>query len=1352
MPTNTVKFKVFGEGYEKLNSTHPSGISYTLGFCLPIYDSAFDLNNGGTIDVSDPDFKSEDGMTNLDWFAQYENINAGVFTGFNGDQLYLVGSYDSENQYTRADQYTLDGDLLNVAGNLLPQKDLSAMVTGDFWKVYPYYPLNAQGTSGNVSAGTYEATIAGDAGDFTFNKLAVFVKELDSNGNETGVFHLFGIVYSNVKLIKRFNNDPEAYNPAFKIKLNVVVSDLTTSDPYDDYVFINDGYWNLISSDTISTLFHTVSKNGNPIYNSRYRKVASTHYKKNSDPFGSSQESITEPSVNGDRLLSMSRYPIWSLYDAGIGNDEREMRNILYNFNIFDPSSPSEGLDDVITSIVYGSRSQLVESRRSFVFETRDDDVAQLPNKIVSRYHFGNGLDGGGNLVFGRGVWATLKNSFIFERGGFDPENYESIFYADYSRSFGARNRMGFWSGDHNAYLSKYGDIFGEDNLFVGVFGHIIGQCNSMNNSYSSIVGNKNEIGINDQIPQNYVNLKERGEYHTRLSNVNVHVYGDTNFLNATNSWNSGLDLAMNGVDFLNSPWTNQSWLAFREARATDISVFGSFNNILGSFQNVLASVSNSFVRGNLHTGGTGELTTVDNTTYGSILFGMGGSFSNATNSLVGANNRGVISGSSLFGMAFDDSQINGYASMGLVGGNSKMTTVFSMVNINANNITGGYPTVWRDREGYTYSGDVATMRDHKWAQSILNGSGNDYDIGDYGQYPNDNNGAYESNVFVAFEWWSLIGRQVVSGSPNATYGREICLIYHVGTDEQLVDSSVDPEGINDFMATVYMPHGGTWATHLINNFGNENNWFMYLPIRNKRTTMVRIQSVNVIDVNGTDYVKIDYVNPINLSTTKNNAQREPTDGVFQIEYGSNNHTFSNNLLAFIEVEDSNLQAFLASNDVQIHTVLGGIPALDNATEDTFLTSKTDYAYNSVVNASSGSRVKSANNSVVVGTGLRQVGRVSDSNIVGSGIYLFANHRGLDIVGDDIFYEFKLGTHPYAKAHFGYDGDLTDESDFRKYHAFISNDGYDSYHEFFRGTDIRVKHSERGFGAFNFYYGSKIDVGDSLIEEMVGSTGQMYNFVFGHNIKISSDSGLYGSNDIGKKYANNNLTAMGINLLLSRSDQFVFGRNNTGDPSNLFEFGIGLHYEDPDQNSRQNGFAFGYIYDGYELASESDNEAHALYPAFKIETSYLFLGAENRGVVCKMHKASISSPEHVIGVGDLVYAIANNEDVDSVDIEGGELVVNHLPNADLTKMRVGKFSDTELDWTVAFLQGGIIGVAMSAQTLDGGDVLIGVMGGPFEVLRNHSEWPTDIPEKVQIISTKKDYPYVGGRTFQVYLN
>lgn len=1358
-----MKFKVFGEGYEKLNSTHPSGISYTLGFCLPIYDVNFDPNNsanGGTwVDVSDADFLSEDGLTNLDWFDQYETVSAGVLTQFGGQDIYLKGSYNTDKKYTRADFYTLDANLLNVTVD--SKKNIVDMGISDFWNVYPYRPLDAQSTSGSVSAGSYEATIPGDSGDFTFNKLAIFLKELDVNGVETGVVHFFGMVYSNVKLIKRFNPDPEAYNPAFKIKLNVVVTDLTSSNPYDDYVFINDGYWNLIASDVISTLFHTVTKTGEPDYNSIYRLSAMTHFKRNSDPFGTSQESITEPIVNGKRLVSMSRKPIWYLFTAGQTPIEMESRNFFYKFNIFNPQNPSQPLDEYMASIIYGSETQTIQSDRSFVFETKYDDVAQLPNKIVSRAHFGGTKNGGGNLVFARGIYGNIQHSFIFERGGFGSE-YDSKFFADDSRVFGARNKSGYQTGEFTAFFSKYSDIFGEDNTFNGDFGELWGQCNFLQRSYSSTIGNKNEVGLDNGVVVPYVNMKSRGDSFERLEDVGIRIYGESNLFNALASWNSGLDKRLGGG--YTSIWGNYAWEAFEKAKMTDVTVFGSFNNLLGTFRNSFFGLSRSWVRGDLDYSET-ALSRYNNAMTNTAIFGADATIWRSSNSLVNVNEGAYLDAPGTLGIISGDAKIDGFGSTVNARNGVIATAIYSTLNINANYV-GGYPSVWKNRQRYTY-GNLASpnLENHEWGYKLMNSRlDNDRGTVDYGFYYTDEDSSRLEHYNMRFEWWSVIGDAVLSGTSfNGTYDRDICTIYHLSSSEAWWQPNNDFENINGFSNVIYAQRGGNWTDHLYDNFENGNNWFIYIPIDKQHCFLARIESLEIYAPGGpTSFLKIFYSNPINRSTSRRASDDEIGEGIPHIHYNSAfiSGSLLDNLQAYVEVTDENLPTFLASNDADFHTQVKNIPSL-TGTNDAYIFHPeyaTSYFWNSLAQLGPANSVRHSSTSLMVGQYIKSRGLVEKSSIIGAGNF-FANFIGLDanIFGGTHTYDFKLtATDNHAKEYFGYDGsDISSASPFKKYHAFISSDGYDSYGEIMKGRDIHIRHSPSGFGAFNSYIGSEIYVGDDFVNEMVGSTGQMYNFVFGHNIKIHSDSGAYSGDTQATKLGNVNLTAMGINLLVSRSDQFVFGRNNIGDPRNFFEFGFGGEYTDATVHDvKQNGFAFGYIYEAYEQRDHLNNKIDIdLFPAFKIETGYLYLGRENHGIICKEFKASISAPENAIGIGDLIFAVTDSEGIDSIEIHGTHTVPIKLAGADLSKIMVSKYSDTSLDWEMpdGFFMWRFLGVALTQQTIDGGPVLVGMKGGPFPVLRNHSEWPTRLPENMSILSKINDEPYVGAQTFQVYL-
>lgn len=1354
MSTNTVKFKVFSEGYEKLNTTHPSGISYTLGFCLPIYDLNFDPNNtanGGTWhDVSDPAFVSEDGMTNLGWFSQYESVVGGVLSSFSGEQLYLYGSFDSQNRYARADGYVLDGDLLNITGNLPAQKTINNLVTTDFWKVYPYTPLNAQATSGSVSVGSYEATIPGDAGDFTFNKLAVFLKELDANGNETGNFHFFGMIYSNLKLIKRYNNDPEAYNPAFKIKLNVVVSDLTTSNPYDDYVFINSGYWNLLSSDIISTLYHTVSGRGVSDYDFAYRLASETHFKLSTDAFGTSQESMTEPdSVGGNRLMSLVRKPKWFPITVGAGSETLEVRYFLYDFKILDPDNQELLLGDRFASVVYGREGQVIETDKSFVFDTTDDQLPQLLNTITSRARFQGVANGGGNVIFSRGIYANAINSFIMEQGGYG-EEFQSIFFVDNSKIFGKRNRVGFQTGEFTATFSKYADVFGEDHYVYGDFAKSSGQCNIINKSFTYVDGVKNEIGLNNGAVQNYFNMFKRGEAHTRIENVGVHVYGDSNFINSLNSWNSGLDIRLGGG--YTSIWGNVAWEAYREATLTDVAVFGSFNNVMGTLRNVLLSMSNSFIRGGLNDVGLTEPADDNNTLRDSVLVGSHSTVGRTSNSIVNTNNKSITNANGLSGIVSRKSKVIGTHSLVNVSNESHVTSVFSMASIHANNIGGGFPTVWTRRESYYYNtpSDVR-VNDHQWSSTLLNERGDNDNAGYYGHYYNETTPTTIGLLPFMFEWWSIIGKAVVSGTPNSTYDRDVCTIYHLGGGENFEATTTDPETIGGYANIVYIRKDGVQADHLFTNFENGNHWYAYVPVKNKIAFLVKIETIEVIGTAPDELLKITYSNPINRSTVRN-SNTEKVEGVNHIYYATNSFDkLSTNLCAFVEVEDAFLETFLASNDLELFDEISGVPALPDTDASYITNSMSAYIDNSIAQAGPTNKIRRVSGSMVVGSGLVAPGELNRSSVIGSG-ELFANFHGLDYIGENNKWEFKLETDTQARYYYGYDGsDLTGASEFRKYHIYVPNGNKDSYFEFIRGRDIRIRQSKNGYGAFNFYYGSKIDVGIDLVNDMVGSTGQMYNFVFGHNITIASDSGLYGSSEIGKKYANINMVAMGINLMLSRSDQFVFGRNNVGDPRNLFEFGIGLHYEDPNTNSKQNGFAFGYIYDGYELLGEEGYEAHAKFPAFKVETGYLYMGKEDLGIVCKEFKAFVPDASRYINIGDLITAYASGEDETGFETNGSDIVTLKSANADLDKMRVIKHGSTVDNWEEAGFVNKVIGVALSSQTVDGGMVLVGIKGGPFPVTKNHTTYPSAIPPNMTIISKKNAYPLAGWTQFQVYL-
>ena len=141
-------------------------------------------------------------------------------------------------------------------------------------------------------------------------------------------------------------------------------------------------------------------------------------------------------------------------------------------------------------------------------------------------------------------------------------------------------------------------------------------------------------------------------------------------------------------------------------------------------------------------------------------------------------------------------------------------------------------------------------------------------------------------------------------------------------------------------------------------------------------------------------------------------------------------------------------------------------------------------------------------------------------------------------------------------------------------------------------------------------------MGKDFLEGSIGSSGIMYCDMYGYDIHVvTRDSG-------GKLYKPQyNMHAHGVHLLLTRSDQFVYGRLNEGDTRNMFEFGDGFgsyqrmredsdSFDDAhnDESYRKNGFSYGYL---FGINNMDANDKAGRYPSFKVESGNLFFGHEH---------------------------------------------------------------------------------------------------------------------------------------------
>lgn len=249
--SNIVKFKVYKDGFQLLSQLDNQGIKVALSHFLPVYDSRYNNPTAGSAyDVSADEFLSETGISHSQWWINHgEDVTGGYVTAFGGEKLPLAGTYSSNGTYSRQDQYLLvnsGGVEINDPTRLPANSSvtISALVAnpnGLLWRVGDYFPIPSQATSGASTAGQWELLVPDVAGDFRFNKIAVFASRYDASGAIVSTFFL-GMLYSNALLKKRFLANE--YNIPLSIKLTMILTDVPPNAQYDEYVFLSDSrYW-----------------------------------------------------------------------------------------------------------------------------------------------------------------------------------------------------------------------------------------------------------------------------------------------------------------------------------------------------------------------------------------------------------------------------------------------------------------------------------------------------------------------------------------------------------------------------------------------------------------------------------------------------------------------------------------------------------------------------------------------------------------------------------------------------------------------------------------------------------------------------------------------------------------------------------------------------------------------------------------------------------------------------------------------------------------------------------------------------------------------------------------------------
>lgn len=1241
---NSVKFKVNAEGYQALSSTSPTGISWTLGYCVPIYDESFDVRILGYTNVSDVDFLKENGITHLEWWNQYETVDTVGVSAFVGEKIWLRGSYDSTGRYVRANGYELTGAVRNDPAGLLNQSRLvSEVLPTHCWQVKPYSPIAATATSGAATAGVYEAVIPSDSGDFVFNKMAVFIKELNANGTETGVIKFFGMVYSNVNLAKRFFGYGSVVN--MTLKLNVVVRSNVTS--YDDYVFFSDGYWKMITPQTIGVGLNTVSGSTDVEYGYLFNRAIHTTIMETYET-GRFNELILTPDTSGLHEIGLGILASSNSYDVGFHNPlgTTGTEYVDDNFTVFlSPLYLTKTGNDYFNNphagnFVFGrphkasyidSPYREVSGDGNVVFDLLSGAGgiygALAPSVLITSF---GGVKPRNNLVYGGAQSVGGFGNLSFGQGvevGSTDQTYGSITHATFSLNFGNMNRVGQYGFNDNGTLIDFDTSF---SIAVGLtndvvhtdFASVWGHCNKTTVSVSHISGVKNDVlGLAWlDAGSDLLNIAHHSGTDVPSATVGtwtpqregVYVFGHHNFVYSSQTRDSG-----------SSYYSTDSFY--------DIAVFGHRNRV---------GISGSYVNSTLVSGD--EMNVLVGKA--GALFGRTGyvgffdsAITNLAESTVSAIQFGVSVGSS----SYESSNWHSVNAMD----HSSASSNYSLLNARYLNVF-GYSSDLITGMGFTGTGirrnQVIFGSDHN-VESTIDGDKVVKYINGTGSSPvsifketsvASGGGATGMSLFDCANLIALPAIKAVEPLGTVNIGGGLGRIYFLYNRQNQTPmyaktgSDPAPENNTSARSDVYiretaMPNlRGTWDGELLamNDNGTVRHLYMYLPLLDSigstsfRGRLVRVVNVgSTFTITGTTYRKITYADARTLNVAH------------QINYNQP-YRVVQSTVAFAEIVPEGIDFLLKEPQIGLTTWWDINPnsiTCPTNEEPKFLESAPEFI--NFTGVLSNTRTNGMTNSAV-NTENSVLMNVLDSSIYGTEIYgnFIAHSR---ISGYGIEFVNKNPGYMDAKTYLAEpmaSSDLGQRWHFQTEIEDTVHNKYGTYDTIFTevlGSDIHFNYGRDingslgiGHSAYNRWFGHKLYIGHDFYDGSLGTTGIMFTDIFGLDIAVLSRNSGNG-NEV--RYANHNLFARGIHMLVTRNDQYVMGKLNKGSIYNVFEFGFGQYaYNDSNWWNRANAISVGYIHTGLGYYTGGDyhikgNSYEAADLAFKVDCGKILLGDED---------------------------------------------------------------------------------------------------------------------------------------------
>lgn len=1376
---DSVKFKVYGPGYQTLSTTFPGGISWTLGYCVPIYDPAFDVRSTGYIHVSNVDFLKENGLTHLEWWDQYETVDtlAAKVSAFDGEKLWLRGTFDPTGQYIRSNGYQVTGNLYNEATGLFDQSRLVENILPiHCWKVKPYIPINVTAATGSATAGTYEAVIPSDAGDFVFNKMAVFLKKLDANGQETGEIMFFGMVYSNVNLLKRFYGYGSVVNMV--LKLNVVVRSNLTS--YDDYVFFSDGYWKAIGDATIGTDNNTVSGSSDPTYFNLFRKARhTTIFDGDYAPGHWNQLFLTQwrpgllmspDTFTGFGILTTSfaedvgyHHFLGTSYDPGEYGDQTP-RATTY-FSPFYADKGGRDTSGITTNVVFGRAHKFdlpatffreVGGGGNFIFDLLSGQSSNGAAPSITIY--GNtGIFPLSNAIFGAGHTVGGFGNFVSGYGGAanDDTYYGSITHGWFNSNFGQGNRIGQYGApggpgqtDKYDFESKYTTSFGLTNEAVlSDFSMLVGHCNKTTSSFAMLVGSKNDLLGNAWIDlgqglvgaQQHYEAPELPAWNVTQNwtpvNEGAFIFGHMNQMFSWRNRDSGANY-----------WSTTSWY--------DNFVFG-YRNRVGLYGNPTYA---SFFGGE-------ELSV--NQTGHSMVYGYRSTVEYAYKTMALLHNKSSSS-SHQFGLGvMNNAYGQNWCSVGMVYDSPTNVAYSNAVSSYSGGmnpksyvgLSGGYFSSGMLRNYPVFGSNHIKTSEQPYvyqARIIDGGNGGGSSAFFYGSALNVD--GYASTL-GNYGCWSRIAKRAIEtpttlgavdfggGQGTIHYLHNVSSpnnpMYVMSNGSTMPEASVPDNAVyvkESAMPTFY----GDWDSG-IQGLTNGRQLYMYLSLSHvsKSTGISIFQgdlyrvsaiSTTTINIGGVSYRRIL------LADSRTNIP------VTHIRMGDTSFyvRFIQRVAAFVEVQPEGLELLLQDDNRMVTQMWTRNPSSTACLA-------TDQPYN-LYNTNS----ISTSNLVTMSTFFNSIG--SSAGYIGTSVLNYASncHFVVDssflnniassrVHGRDIHLypnsgsasaKYHLAT-PMAATELGERWQFQTEWDSEVYNRFGQ---YESIYTDVMGSNIiaryAVQGNGQGHGAYNRWFGHKLYIGRDFYDGSLGTTGIMFSDIFGLDISVLNRTSSANSGIAGFCYANHNIFARGIHLWVTRSDQFVMGKLNKGSIYNVFEFGFGDYaYNDESWWYRKNAISIGYLHKGGAYYTPEDyslegNGYAAADMAFKVDCGIILVGDEDdatkRGIVVKMFNAYAGQVAPMVGLTPARFSRTIQAGDPIVLIPYGTPLTTDLLNVPDTGYAAGhdtnclavclpSLSPTGMSENLLQVYGSnkVVGVALSAPV--NGQVPVAFGGGPITI-------------------------------------